>query len=73
MRNMSKHSAAQLNTMTERELADLLGVHTQTLYRWRANGTGPRWVRLPGGRQVRYRIDAVDEWLTEHTAAAAGH
>lgn len=38
--------------LTEREVADLLGLSVATLRAWRHRGQGPRYLRL--GRAVRY-------------------
>ncbi len=38
--------------LTEREVADLLGLSVATLRAWRHRGKGPRFLRL--GRSVRY-------------------
>ncbi|WP_299957482.1 AlpA family transcriptional regulator [uncultured Modestobacter sp.] len=47
---------------TEQAVADRLGVHIETLRKYRRSGTGPRFSRLPGG-QIRYRSTTVDAWL----------
>ena len=47
--------------MTARELADVLGVSTETVLRWTRRGELPA-IRLPGGA-IRYRQDDLDEWL----------
>jgi predicted DNA-binding transcriptional regulator AlpA len=46
---------------TEREAADFLGVTTRALQKWRATGTGPRFVRI-SGRCVRYRRRDLIGW-----------
>jgi predicted DNA-binding transcriptional regulator AlpA len=51
---------AELNYYTEEELAALLKVPRKTVARWRATGTGPKWVRA--GRYVRYEESAVRDW-----------
>ena len=38
--------------LTEREVADMLGLSVATLRAWRHRGKGPRFLRL--GRSVRY-------------------
>jgi excisionase family DNA binding protein len=48
--------------LTAREVADLLGVSPETILRWTRRGELPA-IRLPGGA-LRYREDALDEWLT---------
>ena len=47
--------------LTTREVADLLGVHTETVLRWTRRGQLPA-IRLPGGA-VRFREDELDAWL----------
>jgi predicted DNA-binding transcriptional regulator AlpA len=49
------------NLITIPRLAELLGVAISTIHYYRANGLGPRAVKL--GRLVRYRISDVQEWL----------
>ncbi|QUW19503.1 helix-turn-helix domain-containing protein [Agrococcus sp. Marseille-Q4369] len=55
-----------------RDVAAYLKVSESTLSRWRSAGTGPPFIRMSG--IARYRIDAVDAWLTEleHDHAAQG-
>lgn len=62
---MSSYRAPALRDreyLTEGELADLLGLSSQTLKRWRAKGTGPPHVRF--GRKVRYESRAVAHWIS---------
>jgi excisionase family DNA binding protein len=47
-----------------------LGVSRPTLQRYRREGTGPAWFRLPGGA-VRYRRSDVDLWLEARRVAVA--
>jgi excisionase family DNA binding protein len=55
-RNRAPDSARAL---TEREVAELLGLSVATLRAWRHRGKGPRFLRL--GRSVRYlRCDVED-------------
>ncbi len=58
--------------MDSREIAAYLKVSESTLSRWRSAGQGPPLLRLGG--IARYRIDAVDAWLTglEHHRAPEG-
>lgn len=51
--------------MTMAELAEMLGVPVNTIYGWRCRGEGPPGYRI--GRHVRYRRDAVEEWLEAKT------
>ena len=46
------HSSNTTRALTEREVAELLGLSVATLRAWRHRGKGPRFLRL--GRSVRY-------------------
>lgn len=46
----------------ERELARITGIKAATWAKWRANGEGPPYFKL--GRLCRYRLEAVEHWLT---------
>lgn len=55
-------STALLDSLiTPATLAERLGLTERTLSEKRITGTGPAFVRL--GKSVRYRPEAVDEWL----------
>ena len=45
------------------ELAQFLGVPAATLYQWRHKGEGPPGMKV--GRHIRYRPEAVREWLAD--------
>ncbi|MGZ8095403.1 MAG: helix-turn-helix transcriptional regulator [Methylosarcina sp.] len=47
--------------LREDEAADYLGVVKKTLQAWRAQGKGPRYVRM-NGRAIRYPEDALIEY-----------
>ena len=47
--------------LTEREVADLLGLSVATLRAWRHRGRGPRFLRL--GRSVRYLPSDVADFV----------
>ena len=47
--------------LTAREVADLLGVSTETTLRWTRRGDLPAF-RLPSGA-IRYRAADIDAWL----------
>jgi excisionase family DNA binding protein len=47
--------------LTAREVAELLGVSTETVLRWTRRGDLPA-IRLPGGA-IRFREDNLDAWL----------
>jgi excisionase family DNA binding protein len=48
---------------TAREVADLLGVSSETILRWIRRGELPA-IKLPGGA-IRFREDDLDGWLEE--------
>ena len=47
--------------LTEREVAERLGLSVVTLRAWRLRGKGPRFLRL--GRSVRYLPSDVDDFV----------
>ena len=47
--------------LTERQVAEQLGLSVATLRAWRHRGRGPRFLRL--GRSVRYLPSDVDEFV----------
>ena len=47
--------------LTTKELAKYLDVAVSTILLYRAEGTGPKYLKM--GRLVRYRQTAVEEWL----------
>ena len=49
--------------LTAREVADLLGVSSETILRWTRRGELPA-IRLPGGA-IRFRETDLDSWLNE--------
>jgi predicted DNA-binding transcriptional regulator AlpA len=57
--------------LSERELAEWLGVSLPSLQRMRAEGTGPRFVQLTQ-RRIGYRKSAVELWLSARTIDRVG-
>lgn len=55
--------------LTARQVADLLGVSAETVLRWTRRGDLPA-IRLPGGA-LRYREDALDQWMTSRATRPA--
>jgi len=51
--------------LTARQVAELLGVSTETVLRWTRRGDLPA-IRLPGGA-IRYRESELDNWLAALT------
>lgn len=47
--------------LTEEQCAKMLGRSVRTLRTYRRQGTGPAFTRI--GSQVRYRVEAIREWL----------
>jgi excisionase family DNA binding protein len=54
-------SARRTTALTERQVAEHLGLSVATLRAWRHRGKGPRFLRL--GRSVRYLPADVDEFV----------
>ena len=54
-------AAATVRALTEREVADMLGLSVATLRAWRHRGKGPRFLRL--GRSVRYLPSDVADFV----------
>lgn len=57
---------------TDHQAADRIGVHRDTLRRKRADGTGPRVIKV-GPRLVRYRPEDVDAWMEQHAQGGQGN
>ena len=55
------HSTSR--ALTEREVADLLGLSVATLRAWRHRGQGPRYLRM--GRAVRYLPADLETFVRE--------
>ncbi len=55
--------------LTAREVAELLGVSTETILRWTRRGDLPA-LRLPSGAW-RYRESELDAWLATRSTGAA--
>lgn len=49
--------------VSEKRLAQVLGIHYKTLARWRAEGKAPRHIMV--GCQIRYRQEDVNVWIKE--------
>lgn len=56
--------------MSRAELAQELGVSTDTLERWAIQRSGPPSARI--GRRVYYRREAVIEWLRDREVKGPG-
>lgn len=69
---MSPKLTSSIVVHDDEETAALLKTSVSTLARWRANGKGPRFIKI--GRRVAYRPTDLDDWLTKqtHTSTAQG-
>lgn len=59
--------------LTSKATAQLLGYAPGTLENLRAQGRGPKWMRI-NGRSIRYRRSDIDAWLAdqEHSSPSVG-
>ena len=55
--------------LSEKAAAVYLAVSLSTIRRWRRTGTGPAFFRF--GDVLRYRRDAIDEFIAKNTKTAA--
>jgi excisionase family DNA binding protein len=51
------------DVLTTAEVAELLRLNPQTLWKWRRDGTGPPWFRVGSG--VRYHREDLQEWTRQ--------
>jgi predicted DNA-binding transcriptional regulator AlpA len=56
--------------MNEHQAAALLGVAVKTLRNWRCRGDGPKFVKLGGGRMVRYRESDLSAFIERDVRAS---
>ena len=47
--------------LTETEVADICGLSTAAIRRWRLLNQGPRYIKV--GAAVRYRLEDIRGWL----------
>jgi predicted DNA-binding transcriptional regulator AlpA len=50
--------------LTEEQCAKVLGRSVRTLRTYRRKGDGPAFTRI--GAQVRYRVEAIRDWLVSN-------
>jgi excisionase family DNA binding protein len=55
--------------LTTGEVAAYLNLSVRTLERWRASGTGPRWIRVY--HSIRYRRSDLAAWMAEQQSKEA--
>jgi len=61
----------QVNVMSERAVADLLGVSPRTLQGWRLRGTGPAYRKL-GRKRIVYMPEDLREYLDRARRTSTG-
>ena len=61
--NETTAPGVQSPLLHSRDVATYLKVSESTLSRWRSAGTGPPFIRMSG--IARYRLEAVEAWLSE--------
>ncbi len=49
--------------LTTPKAAEYTGYAESTLEKFRCHGSGPAFLKPPGGRRVLYSIDDLDRWL----------
>lgn len=50
----------EIEALTTREAAEVLGMHPGTLANWRSRRIGPPWLKL--GKSIRYRRCELEAW-----------
>lgn len=55
------------NLLSERQVADMLGIKPGTLNQWRVRRSGPVYVKVC--RSVRYRLEDVEAWIAANRIA----
>jgi hypothetical protein len=59
-----KNVADQPKPLDSKRAAEILGRSPSTLKRWRAEGLGPKYVRIRG--RVRYHPQVLDDFIRDH-------
>lgn len=54
-------ASLKFELLSASDAASLLNVHPRTLWRWRNEGVGPKFI--PVGRQIYYSAESLSEWL----------
>jgi excisionase family DNA binding protein len=54
--------------MTQKQVAEMLGLSTATLESWRIRGKGPRYLKL--GRCVRYLVADLEAWIERRVSTS---
>lgn len=73
--NHAPHHENPLDTnkplLTTSELAVVLDTRPETQEQWRLKGIGPKFIRLPGSRLIRYRRQDVLDYISGMTAVSS--
>ena len=56
--------------LSEKQVAEMLGLSVKTLQRWRLFGYGPKWRKF--GTAVRYPSDGLESWVEETPTGGGG-
>ena len=64
---VSKSPAPLRPLLNEKQAAEFLNVSPRTLQAWRVKGGGPAFLKL--GAAVRYRPEALADWVEEQNRA----
>lgn len=62
-------SSSKRMLLSPKEVAEFLGVNENTLYKWRAAGEGPPFMRLTDGGRVRYESESLRAWMRARLAS----
>lgn len=57
-----------IDSLSEKQAAERIGLSRATLAAHRKNGTGPSWFVTPGGFHIRYRVADILAWIQTLTA-----
>lgn len=57
--------------LTPQDLQAILHITKSTVEQWRLKGIGPKFVRLPGSRLIRYRRQDVADYIAALVAVSS--
>ncbi|HRC85717.1 MAG TPA: helix-turn-helix domain-containing protein [Thermoanaerobaculia bacterium] len=60
-------------TLTHQQVLDLVGVHRDTLWRWRNEGFFPHPIRRNRRGDLGWKKSAVEDWLRRRDHGEAWH
>jgi predicted DNA-binding transcriptional regulator AlpA len=63
MTNDKKYDLETEKFLSERELAQLLNIKSETLRNWRWDGKGPIYIKI--GTNVRYRMSDINDFINK--------